>query len=1003
MEAQKMKQKIRAIACSIACLTILSGCADGVLETETSAASLEEQDGGDEIAKEIMAASFPSDASATVKKELTTFHSEPENLKSVNYVQLVKNGDFEGPALPEGHVAIWIDSKGLVFSHTTRGGVVDDLFSEQMAGWKKLAWVVSSPMQGPSVEEGHSLYSPYKDSIPIEIVRDWRDIEKPNHFVELFSDRQVVLAQEFDTIPGTELIWSIKHSGRWSNNTASVGFRSAKDASGASSTLITSQAGQWTSYSGKYKVPEGQTKTRLVLANAGGPGEHNWIDDISVVVDPKTLPSPKNEVFVLPAAVLPTVPLIADKECEDANNGFFKIGEPDPEVEARRRYIAEQFLVPNFQTGKYDPIATFNQIMQEHKTKKKGFSESSAHVFGVVALMYNQAVLSNDSATRKTWIDKADEISVIAVKDWLRSRSRGDDYLPFNRYQLMDTYVRWHCLMADKTKSTIRDYMTSQQFDGRYGTANLKILNAHARYLAGQAWPNATDWKGGKIIDISKSDPNGEKLLKKEALDLYKFTSDEWASQPYDGYNTFVHMSLAQLSKDRELAEAAHYGFQAAVAKTASVWVNGILATYSLRDYPPFKSGASGAFASHWYWLGGKIPERSFGRSYLVGAAVNYHLPKTILNIVRDANIERDTRITLSSGGSRVHSQSYLKNAFGVFSNRSATRDGAAKTFVPGQTTPPGVVWNPTQGRSNFWLTLTDDANLLSADKQWTNTSTGEVHAKYGQQWLQHKGTLLMVTDNVEHKIPKEETALHQIIGSMPKPNDTSMVDAACAKVSCKTTKDGRKIYHLFFSRDDRVLIAVASAKPFNLQSQRTKTDWQNGHGFTIPLEYEESLANAVAIEADDYLSAKGENRSEKLSNWKTQVLEKSDFIFELPQSDYRRASIKYKDSKGNTLFKEYIWSGNAPYYRLKGWDYNKNPDPDKRPLEIVNDTAIDHTTWPAIDNQYLYQPTEARTACPLYLRSADGKTWVKLWDDNRPLFAYKSGCKKPSNLTLGS
>jgi hypothetical protein len=672
------------------------------------------------------------------------------------------------------------------------------------------------------------------------------------------------------------------------------------------------------------------------------------------------------------------------QECAGAQNGFFPIpATDDVNVGKRRRYVFDQFLVAKADKTGYDPKATFDKWVQyEVDTKKKLYEYF--HSFGLVALMFHQGNNSTGQA-QTDWYNYANQIA--------RKSVGNTQYEPFQRYQMMDTYMRWRCVMEPATQTAIKNHMVARPFGGNYGTANLKILNAYTRYMSGLAWPDAT------LPNMLDSDPDGSKMLIREAGDAYKYTSGEWASQPYDGYNTFVYLSLAQLSPDRKLATTSHLGFQAAMTKTASVWMKGILSTYSLRDYPPFKTGPGGAYASHWFYLGGKIPAFTLSRSYLVGAAVNYALPAEVLAIATDRTQPLDTPLMLYAGTSKVHSHSYIEKDFGVFSVRSATRDGDSSTFTPGQTTPPGVVWSPKFGRSNFWLTITEDEGLTEPTKGWTNTTTNLVMTKRGQQWLQHKGTLLMVTDNREGQIPESKPILHQIVGSMPDVHSSSTalnaMDTACAQTACTQSTDGQPVYQLFYARDGKVMMALSSSRPFSMYGvKRSSNDWLNESSFRIPLNFSEQLAAGVAIETADYANTAGTTAADKLTNWKNEIIQKSKFRFVSPSSDKERSTLYYTDRLGNTLHKEYIWQGNAPYWRTKGWASTLNPDP--TPHETINGVPVNHTVWPAANNRLVHQATVGLVACPLYMKKANG-TWLKIWDDTSPPFTANSACKAPS------
>jgi Integrase core domain len=757
---------------------------------------------------------------------------------------------------------------------------------------------------------------------------------------------------------------------RWSDETADRTLNVSTAAASVKLTRAFSQAGTFT-WSARVSDVGGRTSTPIT-------GQ--------VIV---TAPPPTEE-FPLPVAkTLDSVPLMAAEACTGADNNFFIKSAPNPETEKRRRYVFDQFLVAKADKKGYDPDLTF-------KLHTKKDIHKHIHAFGLIALMFNQMKLTTDPVEKDKWRKLTNALALEATPQAKEAE------LPFKDYQIMDTYARWHCEMDTAVKTKIEAYIRNRRFDADFfNTSNLTILNAYSRYMAGLFW---TDLKNLK----NSTDPTGIKLLKSRARGLYPGTSGEWGSAPYDGYNTFVHMSLAQLSPDRELATLANLAFQATTAKTASVWMQGLTATFSLRDYGPFKTEPAGGHAAQWFFLGGKSPSfvadgrLNLSRSSLVGAAANYHMPVDITAVANKKDVVLETKIRLTTDqGKAVHSQSYVEKNFAVYSLRQATRDGSGKSFIPGQTIPPGVVWSPKLGRSNFWLTLTDDADLSNPSHSWGNTATNLIHAKYGQQWLQNKGTLLLVTDSVEiNSIKMEEIkktpSLQNIFGSMPSPNSSSLIDTSCATNSCKKSIDDKPLYQLFYSRDNKVLISITSTRPFVMFGrQRTTSDWQNEHGFKIPLDVNASLASGVAVETTDYATYNGSTMELKLANFKKDIVDKTTFHFKPPTDNKKRANLEYKDRLGNTLMKEYIWSDNAPYWRTKGWSYSKNPDP--RPLEIINGNPVDHTMWPSIENSQVVQKIEDGSSCPLYVRKKDGNGWLKIWDDTQPPYIPKAACKAPA------
>ena len=106
-----------------------------------------------------------------------------------------------------------------------------------------------------------------------------------SQFAEINANQTSKLFQDFATTPGETIRWQLQHRGRTGVDVAEVRIgAAAAPVLALQSTLSTGLT--WTTYSGLYTVPAGQTTTRLSLDSIssanGNPTYGNFVDDISV-------------------------------------------------------------------------------------------------------------------------------------------------------------------------------------------------------------------------------------------------------------------------------------------------------------------------------------------------------------------------------------------------------------------------------------------------------------------------------------------------------------------------------------------------------------------------------------------------------------------------------------------------------------------------------------------------------------------------------------------------
>ena len=146
-------------------------------------------------------------------------------------------------------------------------------------------------------------------TVPAQTVQINVDSKTKNSFAELSIHTQSAIYQDLSTAPGSIYTWSLRHApyarkpdamsvmiGSTSKQTAQNATRETVngngDKTGFVGTVITTKgatddphdlSGQWETYSGTYKIPDGQTTTRFTFATASAdsPTAGNNLDDIT--------------------------------------------------------------------------------------------------------------------------------------------------------------------------------------------------------------------------------------------------------------------------------------------------------------------------------------------------------------------------------------------------------------------------------------------------------------------------------------------------------------------------------------------------------------------------------------------------------------------------------------------------------------------------------------------------------------------------------------------------
>ncbi len=114
-----------------------------------------------------------------------------------------------------------------------------------------------------------------------------------DQFTELNTNQTDGIYQDFATTPGQTLHWSFDHRGRLDDDTVQLHL----GAPGALTlqTEHTTPTGTWTTYTGSYTVPAGQTITRIQLQATDPGSAGNFVDNVVISDTPPPPPPPVGE------------------------------------------------------------------------------------------------------------------------------------------------------------------------------------------------------------------------------------------------------------------------------------------------------------------------------------------------------------------------------------------------------------------------------------------------------------------------------------------------------------------------------------------------------------------------------------------------------------------------------------------------------------------------------------------------------------------------------------
>jgi hypothetical protein len=524
------------------------------------------------------------------------------------------------------------------------------------------------------------------------------------------------------------------------------------------------------------------------------------------------------------------------------------------------------------------------------------------------------------------------------INRWMHGGNTG-----FIAWPGIDCYIRFEKLMDAATRERYRRIYTGGVFYAKLSTSNHKIMAAMTRYLATQVWgPDAFIAdpyfmkKDPYIIEMTgkaknpplgyvwgtsftKGDATGENYLR----EIIKFTvrggPGEFASRPYGAQNVLPLLSLADCTKDPEMAARARIAYEVSLIQIAPAWLRGHIATFAPRSYPDTESQQPWGFATlPWLYFGGVSPKLADANAAAAAAVSTYRVPSEIVNAATDRSASYFYQAFIN-GWALNH---YVNQSYAIFS-RSAKAGGKP---WQGQSYPCGVMWDePDTGKgSHLWIT-----NPAADEPGKMGIHTHGVRA-YEQEVL-GRDSLLFV-----FQMPADVTFPYAL-GYVPGGHRAFINDAA----------SGGRIFLHYGS----VLIAVMASEKFQ---------WMPAGGIRAPAsppregdsEFRVNSRNcSVVIETAPPSEFPGSDPAAQLAGFRKAIMERSALKF----AGKSPASGAYRNRFGDTL--ECTFDGkdrvNHETFDYASWPSSKSPWTNQNtaegPLEIRGPTSkrtYDFAQW---------------------------------------------------------
>lgn len=442
------------------------------------------------------------------------------------------------------------------------------------------------------------------------------------------------------------------------------------------------------------------------------------------------------------------------------------------DVQTRIKLVRQQVLLKNGQ-GFYDSEATARRLL-----RIKG-AAGGIYVPASVGLMFQEAddTRLHDRAFN---LKQANYVLGVILADFQANENPKLQYqgkparMLFRRWVLLDLLANESANIDPANKALFKDAF--EKLDYRIGaqglgnTANMKLLTALSRFLAGVCIP---DFRPAPSHDRGMG--NAVLYLNQRINDTFYFGPDEWASAPYGAQNLLPMLTLARRggSETDPMASRAMAAFNASLLKYAADWGGGYLITQSERTYPSFIEGTtdqSGLRQALWPFFGGwsrfyddaqnpgamsAIDSPSVFVAYALGKILARPgvLPPEAFAL---AALDRKQSIMAHRERSERRCISYVdwKAGYGVYSHWS--KSGTDTVAIPA-----GVVWSSSwkdrNFPSNFWLGVVGAGlqgaphgpDITSASFSPTGTLQGMFINTKIQRWGQIEDAFVLLADTL--------------------------------------------------------------------------------------------------------------------------------------------------------------------------------------------------------------------------------------------------------------
>lgn len=344
--------------------------------------------------------------------------------------------------------------------------------------------------------------------------------------------------------------------------------------------------------------------------------------------------------------------------------------------------------------------------------------------------------------------------------DVLEATLANRDGAMFRMWALADTYGRWRHMMTDAMKTSAESQLVGYRYYSGGSTINHRLMYATARYLASGYFP------GGVFAgDFATGDPTGRQHLLNAMRGYARYGLPEFDSPNYSSLYLSVAQTLADLSPDADVRDAARVALDSLLRSFAGEWLDGHLLSGSLRD----KRAADGQFDFQggdyilWLYTGGRAtPDLSgpaiqdeSGLAHLVVHLIgNYVSPLTLLERIGQERTQRtythyDTDVW---GSRRYHQTAFVNRTYGLYSTYEnyEVHSGYSNQFHRW-----GVRWSSASDVSSFWV-------------KHPHRDTGTEGTTGYEKVLQCRGTLVGLynvatsypVQHVEGHIPTGSTAV---------------------------------------------------------------------------------------------------------------------------------------------------------------------------------------------------------------------------------------------------